>query len=181
MKNLRQKKSAIDLTELAIGIVIIGIAVSIGAIILTKMGNNQITNAASYQVANESVSPTTSGTALSTAWVKSVNQVYNESNGLLFTSPNYTLTINPENGYGTLSNSTCTLQTGWTCTSWKVSYTVYNVSDVRYSLPNKASLGLGEYGNWFKILVIVGIASVILALIFIAFGNKGSQSIGTSY
>ena len=49
----------------------------------------------------------------------------------------------------------------------------YNVSD-------KAALGLGEYGNWFKILVIVGIAAVILSLIFMAFGRRGG-SVGSSY
>ena len=38
-----------------------------------------------------------------------------------------------------------------------------------YNLSDKAALGIGEYGNWFKILVIVGVAAVILGLIFIAF------------
>ena len=47
--------------------------------------------------------------------------------------------------------------------------TAYNVSD-------KAAVGLGEYGNWFKIIVIVGVAAVILGLIFTAFGNKGNQA-----
>ena len=40
-----------------------------------------------------------------------------------------------------------------------------------YNVANAAAVGLGEYGNWFKILVIVGVASVILGLIFMAFGR----------
>ena len=48
--------------------------------------------------------------------------------------------------------------------------------DVSYNVSEKAAIGLGEYGNWFKILVIVGIAAVILGLIFMAFGRGSSGS-----
>ena len=91
MKTLTEKKSAVDLTELAIGIVVLGIVVSIGATILINVRD----------------------------------------------------------------------------TNTDTSSTAYNVS-------NKAAAGLGEYGNWFKILVIVGIAAVILSLIFMAFGRRTS-------
>jgi hypothetical protein len=49
----------------------------------------------------------------------------------------------------------------------------YNVSD-------KAALGLAEYGNWFKIIVIVGVAATILSLIFMAFGRSGGAG-GMTY
>lgn len=52
-------------------------------------------------------------------------------------------------------------------------------SDTAYNLSNSAATGLAEYGNWFTIIVIVGVASVILSLIFMAFGNRGS--VGSSY
>ena len=42
-----------------------------------------------------------------------------------------------------------------------------------YNVADKAALGLAEYGNWFKIIVIVGVAAVILSLIFLAFGRRG--------
>lgn len=48
-----------------------------------------------------------------------------------------------------------------------------------YNLSNAAAVGLLEYGNWFNILVIVGVAAVILGLIFLAFrpsGGSGSQT-----
>lgn len=92
---LQQKKSAVDLTELAIGIVVLGIVVSIGATILTNVAS---TNAAAS--------------------------------------------------------------------------TAYNVSMA-------AAAGLGTYGNWFNILVIVGIAAVILSLIFMAFGRRTGGMGGT--
>ena len=94
MQKLEQKKSAVDLTELAIGIVVLGIVVAVGATILINVRDTN-----------------TAGTA------------------------------------------------------------AYNVS-------NAAATGLAEYGNWFKILVIVGIAAVVLSLIFMAFGRKAG---GTTY
>lgn len=50
----------------------------------------------------------------------------------------------------------------------------YNVSD-------DAAVGLTEYGNWFKIIVIVGISAGILALIFLAFGRNTAEPEQTGY
>lgn len=96
MQNALLKKSAVDLTDLAIGIVVLGIVVSVGATILINVRDTN--------------------TANGTAW---------------------------------------------------------NVSD-------KAASGLAEYGNWFKIIVIVGVAAVVLSLIFMAFGRRGGTG-GTTY
>jgi hypothetical protein len=52
--------------------------------------------------------------------------------------------------------------------------TPWNVSD-------KAATGLAEYGNWFKIIVIVGVAAVVLSLIFMAFGRRGGGTGGSTY
>lgn len=46
------------------------------------------------------------------------------------------------------------------------------VDDIAYNLANDAATGLAEYGNWFKIIVIVGVAAVVLSLIFLAFGGR---------
>ncbi len=51
---------------------------------------------------------------------------------------------------------------------------------ISYNLSDKAAQGLSEYGNWFKIIVIVGVAAVILALIFMAFG-RGASTVGSTY
>jgi len=82
------KKSAVDLTDLAIGIVVLGIVVSIGATILINVRDTS--------------------DASTTAW----------------------------------------------------------------NLSQDAATGLAEYGNWFDIIVIVGVAAVILSLIFLAFGRR---------
>lgn len=95
--NLQTKKSAIDLTELAIGVVVLGIVVSVSATILLNVRDTN--------------------TAQGAAW---------------------------------------------------------NVSD-------KAASGLAEYGNWFKILVIVGIAGAILSIIFIAFARPAEEGQAGQY
>ncbi len=48
--------------------------------------------------------------------------------------------------------------------------------DTAYNLADAAAAGLAEYGNWFDIIVIVGVAAVILSLIFMAFGRRDGQS-----
>jgi hypothetical protein len=89
-ETMQYKQSAVDLTDLAIGIVVLGIVVSVGATILLNVRDT------------------------------------NTANG-----------------------------------------TAYNLSD-------KAATGLAEYGNWFKIIVIVGVAAVVLSLIFMAFGRNST-------
>ena len=86
---LEYKKNAVDLTDLAIGIVVLGIVVSVGANVLINVRNTNTT------------------------------------------------------------------------------------SDTAYNLANSAAVGIAEYGNWFKIIVIVGVAAVVLSLIFMAFGRRG--------
>ena len=54
-----------------------------------------------------------------------------------------------------------------------------DANTIAYNVSNDAASGLGEYGNWFSIIIIVSIAAVILALIFSAFGGKGST--GATY
>lgn len=100
------QKSAVDLTDLAIGIVILGIVVSVGATILVNVRDTNVTD---------------------TAWC----------------------------------NATDT-----------------NACGTAYNLANDAATGLAEYGNWFGIIVIVGVAAVVLSLIFLAFGGRSG---GTSY
>ncbi len=91
------KKPAVDLTDLAIGIVVLGIVVSVGATVLINVRDTNTANTAAYNVAD------------------------------------------------------------------------------------KAATGLAEYGNWFKIIVIVGVAAVVLSLIFMAFGRGTGSSGGMSY
>lgn len=52
-------------------------------------------------------------------------------------------------------------------------------NDAAYNLSNDAALGLGEYGDWFNILVIVSVAAVIIGLIMMAFRPSGGQAIGS--
>lgn len=54
-------------------------------------------------------------------------------------------------------------------------------SSAAYNLSDSTANGLAEYGNWFKILVIVGIAGGILTLIFMAFARPQEAEGGGQY
>ena len=54
-------------------------------------------------------------------------------------------------------------------------------NDTAYNLADEAATGIAEYGNWFDIIVIVGVAGVILSLIFMAFGRAASGNTPSQY
>ena len=143
------------------------------------MQSSLLTDLDTYSTVNESADFTTaSSNDLANVWFKNIDSVVNTSNGASISSGNYSLVVNEANGVGTISNLTNTFPFGW-----NVSYTSYNTtSRVDYTLAGDAALGLAEYGDWFDIIVIVGIAAVILALIFMAFGGRSnSGDLGGSY
>lgn len=53
-----------------------------------------------------------------------------------------------------------------------------DAASTAYNLSDAAATGIAEYGNWFDIIVIVGVAAVVLSLIFMAFGRRSG---GMSY
>jgi len=108
---IKLKNSSVDLTDLAIGIVVLGIVVTVGATILLN--------------------------------VRDTNYVVSAT-----------------------CNDTSNIHTG---------------CDSAWTLADSAASGIAEYGNWFDIIVIVGVAAVILSLIFMAFGQRGSGSGMQSY
>ena len=174
---IKTKKPAVDLTELAIGIIVLGIVVAIGVVVMMGMRDANVTSVGSYQVANETITPSPA-TTLATTWGKSFGYCANGTGGGVITTANYSVTLNSQGQY-ILSNATQDML--GTPATWKCTYNVYNVSDPRVALPSDAAYGLVEYGNWFKIIVIVGVASVVLGLIFLAFGRGRGSSGGVNY
>jgi hypothetical protein len=174
---LETKKSAVDLTELAIGIVTLGIIVSIGSVIIVKQRDTHFDELTTARTNNETITASGSATQLSHYWGKSVIAVTNSTptSGAI-DSANYTTAVN-DNGAMTITFNAASHYIG---NAVNVTYDWYNTSSrIDWTLSNQASAGLGEYGNWFKILVIVGVASVVLALIFMAFG-RGRGGMGGS-
>ena len=68
----------------------------------------------------------------------------------------------------------------WTgiTSSWSYTTDIINAAD--YDVANSTEEGLGEFGNWFKILIIISIAGFILFLILNNLGFFGNES-GGSY
>lgn len=167
-----QKKSVVDLTDLAIGILVLGIVVTIGATILLNMRDTSLTNLNVITVTNEKITTGTNNiSTLSKTWGKAVTSVTNATGGAAISSGNYTVSVNSANGVMSLNNRTSTY--GF---PWNVTYTYYDTTRADWSLADDAGIGLGEYGNWFKIIVIVGVASLVLALIFMAFGSRSQTT-----
>jgi len=172
MEKLEYKKSAVDLTDLALGIVVLGIVVVIGANILIKVRDTRLPDLPILTTTNESA-----GTKLSTTftntWFKEVTACVNNSNAAPIASGNYSTSVDSF-GHGAITNLTNLYYSYQTnCT-----YTTYDITQADYDLADSAATGISEYGNWFSIIVIVGVAAVILGLIFMAFG-KGAGSVGS--
>ena len=171
---MKIQKKAVDLTEMAIGILVLAVVVTIGAKILLNYRDTRLTDLDTNTVTNETTFINSTTDTLSATWVKSVDSCLNATSALPINSANYSVSINSVNGVATISNASTV---GWNnvyCT-----YTVYNTTRPDYKLANDSVVGLGEYGSWFKIIVIVGVASLVLALLFSAFGKRDSEVSGS--
>jgi len=165
------KKNAVDLTDLAVGILILGIVVTIGASVLVNLRDNQLTDLTVSTTSNETLTGSnTTGTELSATWFKDVTLVTNTTGGETVGAGNYSVTTGPT-GIGTFT----VVGSQYNGEGLNVTYQTYDTtSRADWTLSNNAATGLAEYGNWFDIIVIVGVAAVILSLIFLAFGNRES-------
>ncbi len=186
---MKKKYSAVDLTDLAIGILILGIVVTIGSRILILYRDSQLTGLDVVTTANETGIVMNSSEGVDTlvhTWGASVNACYANATGsetfgailpnATIESANYTVTIGNVGGEINIINATATPNIDAQCT-----YSWYNTSREDWSLPNSAATGIAEFGNWFDIIIIVGIAGLILALIFLAFGNRGGGEASQVY
>lgn len=173
---MKQKQNAVDLTDLAIGILVLGIVVTIGTNILISVRDSTLTDLATIETGNESVgiTPTVTSDTLANTWVKSVDSC-NSATGTAIPAANYTVSIDATSGVATITNVSIGTE-DINCT-----YTTYDTTRADWALPNDAATGIAEYGNWFDIIIIVGIAGLILSLIFLAFGNRGGGETGQAY
>ena len=169
------KKNAVDLTDLAIGIIVLGIVVTIGATILLNVRDTNLTSSSIVAVTNETISGSnTTAQSLSTGWVSGLTSVVNATDAATVPANNYTFAID---SFGTGS----IILTGaeFNGENINVTYNTYDTANnPAYTVANEAASGIAEYGNWFDIIVIVGVAAVILSLIFMAFGRAGSGTSG---
>jgi hypothetical protein len=168
------KKQAIDLTDLAIGIIVLGVVVTIGGSILINMRDNRLTELSTSTIANETITPT--GDTFAAKWYASTINCLNSTTTTVIHPGNYTVTVSSIDGTASIVNTTGT----YGANDWRCSYNIYNTNRSDWKLANDSAIGLAEYGNWFKIIVIVGVAAVVLAIIFMAFGNRSSGSFGSS-
>jgi len=177
---METKKNAVDLTDLAVGILVLGIVVTIGANILLGVRDSSLSSLPILTTANESVDISATGTdAFANTWVSSASATcINASNGGAVAASNYTITVDAASGVGTITN--VTTGTTWNY-PWNCTYTTYDTTQSDWAVANDAATGIAEYGNWFDIIVIVGVAAVILSLIFMAFGRSSQGNNDMQY
>lgn len=168
---METKKTAVDLTDLATGIMVLGLVATIGVIILVNLRDSRLTDLDVLTTNNETISTfgTNNQSNLANTWGVGVTTITNQS-GYVVDSGNYTATVGSVDGVITVDNTTATQPL-----PWNVTYTYYDTTRADWALADDASIGINEYGSWFKIIVIMGIASLVLALIFMAFGNRGNS------
>jgi hypothetical protein len=177
---METKKSAIDLTDLAVGIVVLGVVVAIGVTVLANMQTARRTDLDIITTNHETITAlNATGSKLSNTWVSGVNNMTNITDGTLIDAANYTVSIDSITGQATITLSPGALPAELNESTFNVSYNWYNTSRADYSLLTNSITGIAEYGSWFSIIVIVGVAAVVLGLIFMAFGKSGSG--GTAY
>jgi len=88
-----------------------------------------------------------------------------------------------ENTDYTVSGTTFTITNinyAWRNLSLSYSYNQIQTNNSDYAVAGAAVLGLGEFENWFSIIVIVGIAGLVLFLVFNSF-TPGRSEIGGTY
>jgi len=172
---MEKRNNAVDLTDLAIGILVLGIVVTVGTRILLLYRDSRLTDLPLLSVANETNTTTVTDTStpwrLTNTWVESVDACHNSTSSLIPTT-NYTATIT-DFGFAEIVN----LSGEHNIEDWNCTYDYYDTTEAQWALPNDAAVGIAEYGNWFDIIVIVGIAGLILSLIFLAFG-RGKEGSG---
>ena len=185
---MKQKQNAVDLTDLAIGILVLGIVVAVGTNILISVRDSTLTGLDVDTTTNETTWVNTTTDNLANTWGISVSECYGDGNQstngpvakpdgyVLLPAANYSTAVGSANGVITIQNATAIEYPNATCT-----YTSYDTTRPDWALPNDAATGIAEYGNWFDIIVIVGIAGLILSLIFLAFGNRGGGDSGQLY
>jgi hypothetical protein len=175
---MKYKKSAMDMTDLALGVLVLGIVVTIGATILTSMADSRLTDLPVGATTVNITGSNTTGTSLGSPYFKDFTSLVNATNtSQVVPASNYTVSaVNTVTGKATLTINGAT----WNGKSMTAVYNSYDTTQADYALAEDAASGILEYGNWFKIIVIVGIAAVILALIFMAFG-RGAGTVDSNY
>lgn len=167
----------VDLSKFALSIVVLGIVASIGAVIMlgVRDSSDPVIEAVKLNLTTATYNNTIADIH---GFVNPCSALQNGTESVKFwngTAVDYN--INAARGTLEILEQGQDVQAGG-----GISFNITNhyKCTADYNLSNNAALGLGEYGNWFSILVIVSIAAVIIGLIMLAFRPTGGQAIGSA-
>ena len=166
--------SVADIAPIAVAFVIIGIVVSMGALIMTNMISSSYTDTA---IVNEthasggSLPETVTVSHIDGGLKSGTDTIYvhdadTSSDYLLTRGTNYTV-ISYDTGQ---FNITSCPYINSTSDQYKISYT-YQANTTATSTLNTSISALKDFSSWFSILVIIIIAAIIIGIVMKYFGG----------
>ena len=175
MRKFINKKGQVGAMAPAIlTLVVAGIILVLGVIILQEMRDTDtFTKAISGTVSNEVITTVTEtgenlAKATAPAGVCTVTAVTNSTSATAIPSTNYTAT-NCNVKYSSVGNGQ-----GFNNSNWNVTYT-YTEGDEAYRGTNDTIVGLGSFGDFWTIIVLAIVASIVIGLILMSFGGKKAR------
>jgi len=177
MKGLSKKGQVGLLAPTIISLVLAAVILILGLVMLQEVRDTEVmTNAVSVSIVNETISsvnevgdyvahysdPAAADFALSELCT-------NASDGVVIQAANYTfstaglLTITADGGDTTFNN-----------TDWKCSYG-YNMGDQAFISTNATLVGLGTFGDFWEIIVLAIIITIVIGLLLATFAGTGKR------
>lgn len=161
--------SLADMYPAVLIIILVGILLGVGIYAMITISQSIVPAQA---VANETVTPTTAGTAVATATdcafnTFAVTLVTNASGGEIIASGNYSTDATA----GTIRNITAL----YGADDWNVTYTYLGGEGIGYCTALETSTtGIGTFANWIAVIVVVIAAAIVLGIVMRSFSKNNA-------
>lgn len=178
MKPIKSKRGQVGaMAPSIIALVLAAFLLIMGLIITQSLRDTDVLKQEnSASIINETLtSVDETGDTVSNATVQGFNsftvtQAVNASNGVVIGSGNYT--VNSDTGTVTISSAGASdLYNG---TDWKVSYT-YLYGGEAFTDANKTLVGLGTFADFWEIMVLAIVITIVITLLLIVFGRNSRR------
>jgi len=98
-----------------------------------------------------------------------VSLMYNSTDAILIDSGNYTVYSN-----GSIVATALGAQSSFNNTNWLVTYS-YTYGGGAYLAANETIVGLGTFANFWEIIVLAIVITIVLGLLIVVFGRQGRR------
>ena len=177
MRSLSRKAQVQTLAPAIIALVLAAAILVFGLIILQELRDTEvISNTGVNSVVNETLTTVdeigetvaTAGTPAFANFV--ITQIVNVTNGDSISADNYTYTQAGVVSY----NGSAAVGEGFNNTNWAVTYT-YTGAETAYTTSNSTLAGLATFADFWEIIVLAIVISIVIGLLLIVFGGGRRQ------